>query len=85
MTRSAAPRPPRARDPYGLGPVGSYIGPALSIVGLIVIAILTINLFNYDIPFIGGGGGGGGGDQPGGAERTPAPVFADPLQQPAHG
>ena len=72
MTRGAASRPPRARDPYGLGPVGSYIGPALSIVGLVVIAIVTINLFNYDIPFIGGGGGGGG-NPVGGADRTPAP------------
>jgi Tol biopolymer transport system component len=73
MMRRNAERPPRARDPYGLGPVGSYIGPGLSIVGLIVIALLTYNLFNYDIPFVSGGGGNGGNTPGGGADRTPAP------------
>jgi Tol biopolymer transport system component len=64
--------PPRSRDPYGLGPVGSYVGPALSIVGLVLIGIVTYNLFNYDVPFVGGNGGNGG-PGPGGPARTPAP------------
>jgi Tol biopolymer transport system component len=71
MTRTGSPRAPRARDPYGLGPVGSYIGPALSILGLVLIGVLTYNLFNYDIPFVSGGGGGSGA--PGIVDRTPAP------------
>ena len=71
MTR-AAPRPPRARDPYGIGPVGSLIGPALSVVGLILIAIITVNVFNYDIPFVGGGNSNGG-QLPGGPQRSAAP------------
>jgi dipeptidyl aminopeptidase/acylaminoacyl peptidase len=73
VTRSAPPRPPRARDPYGLGPVGSYVGPALSVIGLMLIGIITYNLFNYDVPFVGGGGNGGNGGQGPGPERTPAP------------
>jgi Tol biopolymer transport system component len=72
MTRTAPSRPPRARDPYGLGPVGSYLGPAASIVGLLLIAVLTYNLFNYDVPFIGGNGGNGG-QVAVGAGRTAAP------------
>ena len=71
MTRATTPRPPRARDPYGIGPVGSLIGPALSVIGLIVIAIVTLNVFNYDIPFVGGNGSGG--QVAGGPQRTPAP------------
>lgn len=71
MSRVTQSRPPRARDPYGIGPVGSYAGPALSIVGLILIGILTINLFNYDVPFVGGGQNGGQGAI--GVDRTAAP------------
>lgn len=71
MTRPTSPPPPRARDPYGIGPVGSLVGPALSILGLVLIGILTLNLFNYDVPFVSGGGNGPQG--PVGADRTPAP------------
>ena len=61
MTRVTSPRPPRTRDPYGLGPVGSLAGPALSVIGLVVVAIVTVNLFNYQLPFGGGGSGESGG------------------------
>ncbi len=71
MTRATSPRPPRARDPYGLGPVGSFGGPLLSIIGLVIIGIVTINLFNYEIPLLGDGGNGG--PAPGAVNRTPAP------------
>jgi Tol biopolymer transport system component len=71
MTRPISPPPPRARDPYGIGPVGSLVGPALSILGLVLIGILTLNLFNYDVPFVSNGGNGPQG--PVGADRTPAP------------
>ena len=73
MTRVVRPRSARARDPYGIGPVGSMIGPIASVVGLVLIAIITINLFNYDLPFAGDGVGDGGNGAPGGPGLTPAP------------
>ena len=73
MTRAARPGSPRARDPYGLGPVGSAIGPIASVIGLLVIGVITLNLFNYELPFAGGNGGNGGNGTPGGPAITPAP------------
>ena len=73
MTGAARPRSPRARDPYGLGPVGSAIGPIASAIGLLVIGVITLNLFNYELPFAGGNGGNGGDGTPGGPAITPAP------------
>jgi Tol biopolymer transport system component len=58
------------RDPYGLGPARPYLGPAAATVALIVVAIVTVNLINGQVPFRGGSGGPGG--EPGPA-RTPAP------------
>jgi Tol biopolymer transport system component len=75
MTRAAKPRSAKARDPYGVGPMGSLVAPIASVVGLILIAIVTINLFNYELPFTGltgGGDDGGNGGNPGPA-ATPAP------------
>ena len=69
MTRLIGPNPPGAGDPYGVGPVGTWVAPTLSIVGLLLVAVVTFNLFNGDLPFgLGGGNGNGGG--PG---RTPTP------------
>ena len=73
MTRAVKPRSPRARDPYGIGPVGSTIGPIASAVGLLLIGIVTLNLFNYELPFAGGGNGGSGSGAVGGPAITPAP------------
>jgi Tol biopolymer transport system component len=74
MTRAAKPRSAKARDPYGIGPVGSMIGPIGSIIGLVLIAVITINLFDYKLPFLSGSGGGNGGvGAPAGPELTPAP------------
>jgi Tol biopolymer transport system component len=76
VTRQVGPRPPRPRDPYGIGPIGSAIGPIASVVGLLLIAIVTINLFNYELPFSNlsgnSGDGNGNGGVPGPA-LTPAP------------
>jgi len=74
VTRRGAParaRPPR--DPYGIGPVSSYVGPAVAVIALVVIAALTLSLFNGQIPFLRTAtpGGGNGGD--GGPAATPAP------------
>jgi len=48
------------------------VGPVLSVLGLLLIGVLTVNLFNYDVPFVGGGGQNGG-QGPVGADRTAAP------------
>ena len=73
MTRAVRPRSPRARDPYGIGPVGSAIGPIASVVGLVIIGIVTLNLLDYELPFAGGNGGNGSNGAPGGPDITPAP------------
>ncbi len=80
---TAPPRPPRASDPYGIGPVGSLIAPVISVLGLVLVAIVTISLLNGQIPIIGGkGNGNGNGNGIGnGSNATPAPsnvVIVDP-------
>ncbi len=72
MTRAARSQPPRAGDPYGLGPIGTVAAPLLSIVGLILFGVVTLDLLNGDVPFGIGGprGNGGNGVDPG---RTAAP------------
>ena len=80
MSRSTA-RPPRARDPYGVGPLGTWLAPGLSIVGLLLIALVTLSLLNGEVPFVGGGGGAGAVNGGNGTTRTPAPsnvVIAEP-------
>jgi hypothetical protein len=62
MTRAVKPTSEKARDPYGIGPVGPLVGPIVSVVGLILIAVVTINLFDYNLPFLGSGNGGNGGN-----------------------
>ena len=74
MTRVVRPRSEKARDPYDIGPVSPMIGPIFSIVGLILIAIVTINLFDYNLPFLSSSGGNGGnGGAVAGPALTPAP------------
>ncbi len=54
MTRSTKPRSPRARDPYGIGPIGFDDRPdRVRSSASSLIAIVTINLFNYELPFAG--------------------------------
>jgi Tol biopolymer transport system component len=69
VTRASARRP-RLPDPYGLLPDRSLLAPGLSVAGLALVGLLTLNLMSGSIPFIGGSGGGNGG---GGPNRTPAP------------
>jgi dipeptidyl aminopeptidase/acylaminoacyl peptidase len=84
MTRVAKPRaagpgpsaaPPRARDPYGIGPVGSWIAPVLSGLGLVLVGVLTFSLLNGEVPFAGTGRDPGDGSNGGvvGPAATPAP------------
>jgi Tol biopolymer transport system component len=71
------PRQPKraARDPYGLLPTGTPIAAVLSVVGLAIIAFVTIGLANGQLPTgvggVGGPGPGASGDS--GPVRTPTP------------
>ena len=75
MTRPARARPPRASDPYGIGPVGSWIAPVLSIVGLLLVAVVTLSLLQGEVPILGGRGNGSGDGNGTGSDpdRTPTP------------
>jgi dipeptidyl aminopeptidase/acylaminoacyl peptidase len=75
VTRPVRAGPPRARDPYGVGPVASWIAPVVSIVGLLLVGIVTLNLLQGEVPFgIGSGSGNGNGNGDGnGVSRTAAP------------
>jgi len=44
----------------GIRPGGRWLAPALSIAGLLVIALITVDLFQGGVPFVGGKGGSGG-------------------------
>jgi Tol biopolymer transport system component len=67
VTRLSARRASRVRDPYGLLPDRSWLAPGLSVVGLLVVALVTLGVMNGNVPFVGGGGPGGV------SNRTPAP------------
>lgn len=60
MSRSTARRAPRARDPYGLLPDRSWLATGLSVIGLLIVAMLTLGIMNGTVPFAGGSGPGGG-------------------------
>jgi TolB protein len=66
------PGTPGRRDPYGLLASNGPLAPVLSIAGLLVIALLTVNVFNGRLPFVGGNANGanGGGNE---VVATPAP------------
>ena len=93
MTRSPGPerpraaRPPGRKDPYGLLPSGTPLAAILSIVGLVVLGIVTLSLINGSLPF-GGGGTGNGNGEPGATDdpkvlRTPTP--SDVVRGPHRG
>ena len=71
------PRRRPVRDPYGLLPSGSPVGPALALVGLVFVAFLTVGLLQGRLPLVSGGGGGGGGPA-GLATPVPSGVVVDP-------
>jgi Tol biopolymer transport system component len=68
MSRSNTRRAARAHDPYGLMPDRSWLAPGLSVVGLLIVAWLTLSVMNGSVPFLGGAGNVGGI-----SSRTPAP------------
>jgi Tol biopolymer transport system component len=70
--RPAASKP--ARDPYGLGPIATKVGPITAAVALILIGAVTLSLLNGQIPFkTTGSNSGNNGGNPGGPALTPAP------------
>ena len=66
---------PRAGDPYGLGPVGSWLAPVLSIIGLVLVGVVTVSLLTGNLPFgIGkASSGNGNGNGNGGPAQSAAP------------
>lgn len=72
MTRAARPKPRRPGDPFGTLPVGSWIAPILSIVGLVIVLAVTLSLLGVNLA-IGGGPVTPGGNGNGNVDRTPAP------------
>lgn len=90
MTRQVTPprtsgtSRPTARgsgDPYGLAARGGGLAPILSLIGLAVVAALTLGLFTGQFPFLPSRAGGGGDRGGGVIDRTPAPsnvVIVDP-------
>jgi Tol biopolymer transport system component len=68
--QDAPPRPPRT--PISVGAAGHWLAPILSIVGLLIVAFITLNLLQGKVPFTSTSGtGNGNGD--GGPTVTPAP------------
>jgi len=72
VAETSGAHPPRAGDPYGLGPAGTMVAPVLSLVGLALVAWLSLSLLSGSLPF-GIGGGRAGTGAPVGAEKTPTP------------
>jgi Tol biopolymer transport system component len=74
VTRRGAPARTRstraARDPYGIGPAGTYVAPALAALALVIIGVITLNLMNGQLPFRTGSPIVGGDNGP---TVTPAP------------
>jgi Tol biopolymer transport system component len=70
VTRSS-PRSP-GRPSFDLATAG-WVAPVLSLVGLLIVALVTLNLLQGGIPFVGGPSGNGNGNGNGGPAKTPAP------------
>jgi Tol biopolymer transport system component len=71
VTRPATPRS-TTRPSVNLGAAGPWLAPVLSIVGLLLVAVVTINLLQGGVPF-GSSSGKGNGNGNGGPAQTPAP------------
>jgi dipeptidyl aminopeptidase/acylaminoacyl peptidase len=73
MMRRPGARPRRTTDPYGIGPIVGLVWPAVAVVGLILIAFVSIGLMNGQVPFLKTASTGSGGSDGGGPVLTPAP------------
>lgn len=54
-----------ARAPFSVGPVGRWLAPVVAIVGLLVVALITLDLLQGGVPFVGGSNGNGNGNATG--------------------
>ena len=70
MTRRPATAKPD-RDPYGLGPIATHVGPIVAAVVLLLIAAMTLGLMNGQFPFLKTSSNNTNG--PPGPAITPAP------------
>ncbi len=95
MTRSPrsdlprAARPPGSRDPYGLMPAGTPVAAILSVVGLLLVGIVTFAVANGSIPLVGGSGAANGSGEPGQTDdprviktATPSGIVVVPTEEP---
>ena len=71
MTRPATPQS-KTRPSVNLGAAGPWLAPVLSIVGLLLVAFVTISLLQGGVPF-GSSSRNGNGPGNGGPAATPAP------------
>jgi len=64
-------------DPYGLAAAGPFVAPLISVIGLVVVALLSVALVTGNVPFLPRGASGSGGNNgPGGGTdttQTPSP------------
>ena len=77
-----AARPARAGDPYGLGASSALIAPGLSILGLLVVAWVSLSLLTGNVPFLAAAGkpGASGAVIP---NKTPTPSnVVNPVSPP---
>jgi Tol biopolymer transport system component len=72
VTRPPAPRTP-VRPRFDTGAAGQWLAPILSIVGLAVVALITVSLLQGSVPFVGGSKANGPGNVAGGPAKTAAP------------
>jgi dipeptidyl aminopeptidase/acylaminoacyl peptidase len=86
--RPRVARPPGSRDPYGLLPSGTPVAAILSVVGLLLVGVVTFAVANGSIP-LGGLGSPGGSQAPGQTDdpailKTPTPSgeVIVPTQEP---
>jgi len=77
MTRSSTP-PIGSRPSFSVGSPGRWVAPVLSIVGLLLVAFVTLSLLNGTVPFVGGSKGGGNGTGNGSGDGGPAQTAAPP-------
>lgn len=84
--RPRAGRPPTRRDPYGLVPAGTPLAAMLSVLGLLIVAFVTVSLLSGQLPGLGapvGNGDPGTTDDPG-VLKTPTPshIVVVPTEEP---
>ena len=82
MSRNTFQIRPRGPRRPGFEAVGPYLGPGLSIIGLVLVGVISVGLINGRLPSFGGFVPGSSDD--GGAIKTPTPsdvIIIDPRSQ----